>query len=170
MPSGDTYEVTAQVDSDALKLITSGDKLSATTAGPSHQIRLQVKCKTGTCSVGGKSSAFGFQGMEFEIPSLTGAYALLSDIERVIQSPLIPPLSSESSVNATIDDPSKGINYQGFAPAVTSSKGNPIVNDAIVGSSQGKTLSYTATKSANATIYFTGKFELQTFVSALIIS
>lgn len=35
--------------------------------------------------------------------------------------------------------------------------GNTIVDDAIVASSQGKTLSFTATKSATAIIYFTGK-------------
>jgi hypothetical protein len=81
---------------------------------------------------------------------------IVSNTGRVVQI-LIFPLSSQSRVNATIDDPSKGIDYQGFAPAVTSSNGNPILDDAIVASSQGRTLSYTATKSATATIYFTGK-------------
>jgi hypothetical protein len=69
-------------------------------------------------------------------------------------------------VNATIDDPSKGIDYQGFAPAVTSSNGSPIVEDAVVAASQGKTLSYTATKAAVATVYFTGKLNLEGSVEA----
>lgn len=71
MPSGDMYEFTAQVDSEGLKIVASGDKLSAGTAGPSHQIRLQIKCKTGSCSAGGKAAAFEFQGMELEMPSMT---------------------------------------------------------------------------------------------------
>lgn len=67
------YEVTAQVDSDALKIIKGGDKLTATTTGASHQVRLRIKCKTGSCSAGGQTAAFGFQGLEFEVPSLTGS-------------------------------------------------------------------------------------------------
>jgi hypothetical protein len=67
------YEVIAQVDSDALKIIKGGDKLTATTTDALHQVRLQVKCKTGSCSAGEQTAAFGFQGMEFEVPSLTGS-------------------------------------------------------------------------------------------------
>lgn len=58
-------------------------------------------------------------------------------------------------VNATIDDSSKIINYTGFATSGVQNKS--IVPNDLVERSREKTLSFTATKSANATLYFTGE-------------
>lgn len=57
-------------------------------------------------------------------------------------------------VNATIDDSSEIINYTGFATGGSQNKS--ILPDDLVGRSRDKTLSYTATKAANATVSFTG--------------
>jgi len=57
-------------------------------------------------------------------------------------------------VNATIDDSSKIINYTGFATG--GNQNRTILPDDLVGRSRDNTLSYTATRYANATLSFTG--------------
>lgn len=70
MPSADAYEVTAQIDTGPLTVITqSGTKLNATTPNVTHQMRLLIACKLNGhgCSASGPSTAFRFQGMDFEV-------------------------------------------------------------------------------------------------------
>ena len=57
-------------------------------------------------------------------------------------------------VNATIDDSSKIVNYTGFATG--GNQNRTILPDDLVGRSRDNTLSYTATRYANATLSFTG--------------
>jgi hypothetical protein len=61
-------------------------------------------------------------------------------------------------VNATLDDSANKINYAGFAKGGTSNV--QILPDPLVSQSQDRTLSFTATKHANATVAFTGNHEL----------
>ncbi|KAJ9121235.1 hypothetical protein QFC24_004910 [Naganishia onofrii] len=135
-----SYDITAQVDSDApVALSQSGTKLTSTLSAPSHQFRMKVACKAGAnaCSAGGAGEAFRFEGIGLDMASSSA-----------VQKP---------TQNATVDDSSKVIDYQGFASTDTSRIGTQsIVNDAVVKSSKEKTLSYTATRGANATVYFTG--------------
>ncbi|KAJ9093415.1 hypothetical protein QFC21_006446 [Naganishia friedmannii] len=135
----DGYDITAQVDSEApVALTQSGTKLSVK-EGPSHQFRMKVACKAGgnACSARGTAAALSFQGIDLGVMSSSN-----------VQNPI---------VNATIDDSSKAINYQGFASTSAPRVGTQsIVDDAVVKSSKEKTLSYTFTRGANATVYFTG--------------
>jgi hypothetical protein len=91
MPSADAYEVTAQIDSDPLTVITqSGFKLNATTTAPTHQMRMKIACKLNGhgCSASGQPAAFKFQGMDFEVAAVANGYVTFysNGIPRLIRS------------------------------------------------------------------------------------